>query len=848
MNVTREPLIREKPGLLALRRINWSWQQLGLAGAMLLSAILNLYGLDPDYYTNEYYAAAVRSMLSNWHNFFYNAYDPGGFITIDKPPVAFWFQTISAWLFGYNGVSLLLPSALAGVISVALVYDLVKRSAGPVAGLVAAFALAVTPISVIMNRHNNPESLLILALVSAAWALSRSIEKGRLVWLLTAVALVGVGFNIKMLEAFIVLPAFYLVYLLLAPVKWWKRLVHLTLATVVLAVVSFSWALAVDLTPANQRPYIGGSANNSVFNLIFDYNGLGRIDGNEMGGPGGQRPNGQPGTAGQPPAGIPGFGGNNQTGGNTNNSSANGNTGRTGGFNNGNTGRAGRNGGFNNGTGGIPGGNFGGNNGAANANGGIPGGNAGFPGGPGGGGRGGNPVVAGQAGPLRMFDPQLAGEAGWLLPVALLGLVIAGVQSWRRFPRGKERTQRQQALLLWGGWLLTFMAVFSEAKGIFHSYYLVMLAPAIAALVGLAVESLWYAYRQGGWRSWLLPAVLLITAAFQLNILSAHADWNRTLALVMVVVELVAACALLAVPRLFQLSGYKWAIGVTGVALLGLMLAPIAWAINAILNATYTNATLPTAVPAGATGGGFGGFGFNNRVAANWLTKLQTNWNSWLSGLVFGLVMLALMLVALRFIGRKLQGRNPLERFMTLATVVVVIILGISLALTILPTPTASASSSNAAPSTGVIGNPSMMLKDDSKLIGFLEANRNGSTYLLATTSSQNASPLIIKTGQPVMALGGFMGSDKTVTSEELAQMVANNTVRYFLLDGFGGFGGARGGSQSALGWVQQNCKVVDSQLWSSSSSSNTSGNNFGGPGRGFGGSQGQLYDCRPQS
>lgn len=786
-----------------LGAIQLTWQRAALFGILVLAAVLNFYQLGQNGYTNEFYAAAVRSMLTSWHNFFYDAYDPGGFITIDKPPVAFWFQTISAFIFGFSGLSILIPSAVAGVLSVALVYDMIRRAFGQIAGLLAALALAVTPIFVIMNRHNNPESLLVLALVAAAWAMSRATAKGRLGWLLLAVALAGVGFNIKMLEAFVVLPAFYLLYFLLAPLGWWKRIWHLALATVVLAVVSLSWAVAVDLTPANMRPYIGGSGDNSVMSLIINYNGLGRLDGTEFGG-GGNRGGG---FNGQPPSGFPGGAGN---GGQTRP-------------------------GFQ-----LPGGNQNGNGqtqpgfqspggagqpGNANGNRNRSFGNGGFPGF----GRGGNPVIAGRPGLFRMFDQQLAGEAGWLLPLALFGLVVAGAQTWFRFSNGEQSALRRQSLVLWGGWLLTYMAVFSMAKGIFHSYYLVMLAPAIAALFGAGIEALWYAYRQGGWQRWLLPLSLVGAAAFQVNLLSGYTNWNLLLAWGVITLELIAACALLVIPNLLHKASDRWAVGITSVAVLGLLVTPLSWAVHAITNPTYSNATLPTAVPAGRSEGLFGAF--MGGSSTNLLTTLQAHWNMELSGLAIAFVVLLGLTLAIHFFRLHLHGRRWLEQAMTVVTAVIVLSLGLAMVEAVLPPVTSAASGAgdNRPPSTGMIGNPAMGLGNYDKLIAYLEANRAGYTYLLATTSSQNASPIIIETGQPVMALGGFMGSDQVVNAQQLAQIVANKTVRYFLLDGMRmGFGG----SQQPTGWVQQNCTVVDQQRWSTGTSTRN---------------QGQLYDCAPQ-
>jgi 4-amino-4-deoxy-L-arabinose transferase-like glycosyltransferase len=775
MSVLQEPaqetILSNQPRRLP-RRLAFTWHQIGLGAILLLSACLNLIRLDQQGYTNEFYAAAVRSMLVNWHNFFFNSFDPGGFITIDKPPVAFWLQALSAGIFGFSGVTILLPSALAGVASVGLLYLTVKRVFGPTAGLIAALALAVNPIFVVMSRHNNPEAILVLSLVVAAWALTHAAEKGKVAWLCLAVGMVGVGFNVKMLEAFIVLPAFYLVYFLLAPVKWWVRILQLALATVVLVVVSLSWATIVDLTPANQRPYIGGSTDNTVLNLAFNYNGLDRIEGNGFGGGGGGR----------------GFGGQNQQSG--------GITGFLGHLFNGVQ---------------IP---FFSNSTPTTGRGGFGGGGG---------------VIAGQAGLFRMFERDLAGEAGWLLPMALLAIGIIALQSRKRFPKGLERRKRYQGVVLWGGWLLTFMVVFSGAEGIFHSYYLVMLSPAISALFGAGAEALWHDYKAGGWRRWLLPVVLLLTALFEFNILSVYSDWNRTIALVMIALELAVGCILLAVPRLVHPEGFRWAAWVMGVGLVGLLIAPFSWALNALFSRTFSNATLPTAVPVGGTETNF--FGFGNRAAQGFIQVLQANWNGWLSTLVIGLLILAALTIALRFLLNRLKGLKPLEKISTLGTVTIVIVLGISMAETALP-PTAAASSGrgqNNPPSTGVIGNPDMTINNNEKLITYLNANRDGAQFILATTSSQNASPIIIKTGEPVMALGGFMGSDKVLTLPQLQQDVRFNTVRFFLLDGSAGFGGGRGGfgggNNQLTNWVGSSCKVVDPSLWSASAGAATNRN-----------------------
>jgi len=257
-------------------------QRLALFGILLLAVLMDFYQLGQDGF-GLYYPPAVRSMMDNWHNFFFAAYDPGGFTSIDKPPVGFWLQVLSAKIFGFNTVSILLPQALAGVLSVLLLYSLVRRHFGVVAGLIAALVLAISPVSVVTNRNETIDSTLALCLLIGAWAVLRAAETGRLRWLLLTAVIVGIGFNIKMLEAYLVVPAFGLLYLLAAPTSIRKRVLHLALALLVLLVVSFSWVLAVDLTPASQRPYIGNTQDDSELSLALGYNGIQRLAGSAQG-------------------------------------------------------------------------------------------------------------------------------------------------------------------------------------------------------------------------------------------------------------------------------------------------------------------------------------------------------------------------------------------------------------------------------------------------------------------------------------------------------------------------------------------------------------------------------------
>lgn len=254
-----------------------------LAAVLALAAVLNGAKLAQNGYANEYYAGAVRSMMTSWHNFFFASFDQGGLVSVDKPPLALWVEVASAKVFGYSGVTILLPEAIAGVLAAWLLYLLVARYFGRAAGLVAGLALAVSPVSVAVNRDNNPDALFALLLIAAVWAAARAVESGRLRWLVASAVLTGLAFNTKMLAAGIIVPGIALGYVLFARLSWGKRIWHLLVAGIPLALVSSAWIAAVQLTPAADRPYVGSTSDNSALSLAIGYNGLGRVLGQSGG-------------------------------------------------------------------------------------------------------------------------------------------------------------------------------------------------------------------------------------------------------------------------------------------------------------------------------------------------------------------------------------------------------------------------------------------------------------------------------------------------------------------------------------------------------------------------------------
>jgi 4-amino-4-deoxy-L-arabinose transferase-like glycosyltransferase len=256
---------------------------------ILLSAtgLLYLWGLGASGWANAYYSAAAQAGAASWQALLFGATDAAGGITVDKTPASVWVMGLSARLFGVNAWSILVPQALMGVATVWLLYAAVRRVAGPAAALLAGVVLALTPVAVLMFRFNNPDALLVLLLTAGAYAVVRAIESGQTRWLVLAGACVGFGFLTKMLQAFLVLPAFGAAYLAGARVPWRRRILDLAAGFGALVVAGGWWVLLVSLWPASSRPYIGGSQNNSVLELTLGYNGFGRLTGDEVGSVGG---------------------------------------------------------------------------------------------------------------------------------------------------------------------------------------------------------------------------------------------------------------------------------------------------------------------------------------------------------------------------------------------------------------------------------------------------------------------------------------------------------------------------------------------------------------------------------
>ncbi|WP_405925147.1 ArnT family glycosyltransferase [Streptomyces sp. NBC_00035] len=228
---------------------------------------------------NTFYNAAVYSGTKSWKAFFFGALDSGSFITVDKPPFALWVMGISARVFGFGTWQLALPMVALGTGSVALLYRMVKRDFGAVAGTIAALALALTPITVAITRDTNPDPVLVFLMLLGAAGLMKAVRGGRLMPLVWSAVAIGFAFNTKMMQAYVVLPVFFLVYLWAANASLGRRIRNLAVATVALVASSAWWMVVVDLWPASSRPYIGGSTDNTVWDLVIGYNGFGRVFG-----------------------------------------------------------------------------------------------------------------------------------------------------------------------------------------------------------------------------------------------------------------------------------------------------------------------------------------------------------------------------------------------------------------------------------------------------------------------------------------------------------------------------------------------------------------------------------------
>lgn len=660
------------------------WVRPAFLGLLAVTTALYLWNLTASGYANSFYSAAVQAGGESWKAFFFGSLDAANAITVDKPPAALWPMALSVRLFGLGSWQILLPEVLMGVGTVAVLYAAVRRRFGAGAGLIAGTVLALTPVAALMFRFNNPDALLALLMTVAAYAVLRALERaeGSTKWLVAAGVAFGFAFLTKTLQAFLILPPLALVYAVGAPSRPLKRCGQLGLAGLALIVSGGWWVALVELWPAASRPYVGGSQNNSFLELTFGYNGLGRINGDEVGSVGG---------------------------------------------------------------GGGPGGGQGGR--------------------------------WGETGLLRMFNDSIGGQISWLLPAALLLLVAGLVVTWRA-PRTDTA---RAAFLVWGGSLLMTLGVFSFMAGIFHEYYTVALAPYLAALVGMGAAVLWEE-RTRLLASAGLAAAVGVTAWWSWTLLGRTPDYLPWLRWTVLVAGAVAALGLLAAGRVDRRLG----LAAAGLGLAAGLAAPFAYTLETL--STGHQGSIVTAGPAGAgfggrgPGGGGRGFPGGGELPAG--TQRMDG-----GGQAGG--------------AQPPNGMQPPNGF-----------------------PGGGQPQGGQQPPTGQSTGRMPAFGERGGMGGGMGGLLNGATvgaearakllqdadaytWAAAAVGAQNAASYQLATEKPVMAIGGFNGSDPSPTLAQFKRYVAEGRIHYFIGGGGGGggggMGGGMGGGSEISTWVEEN-------------------------------------------
>ena len=642
-----------------------AWVLPATAGVLLAATLLYVVNLTVSGYANVYYSGAAWAASQSWSAWFFGSIDPANFITLDKPPLATMVMGLSVRLFGLSPASILLPEALMGVATVALLMATVRRTFGAAASIIAGLVMALTPAAVLIFRYNNPDALLTLLFVGAAYTFIRALETDRLRWVALAGVLVGLAFETKLLQAYLVLPAFAITWAIAAPGSIRRRVAGLTVAAVAVIASSAWWVAAIELIPSASRPYIGGSTNNSALDLVLGYDGLGRIFGQGGGG-----------------AAVAGGGG-------------------------------------------APGGGA------------VPAGGGGF---------------SGTPGLFRLFNAELGGQIAWLLPLSLVGLV-SGLVARFRTPRSDLA---RAAWLMWGLWLLVHIVVFSFMSGIIHSYYVVVMAPAVGALVGGGVVELWRARARFAWAGAALGLSILGSAVVAWMLLERTPSFAPGLGLAVVAVAAIALPALALRPRPGR-ARVQLAAAVVGLAVL--LAGPAAYAVDTMTSA-YSGGD-PSAGPQSASTDRGPGAGAPAGIGG----PLANGGPLAIGG----------------------AGQPPV---------------GIDGGTRGTPPSSAQGSAGEIAGGPGGGGELSAAVTD------YLLANQGSATWIVAVSGATSAGQVEIATGEPVMAMGGFNGGDDAPTLEQLQSLIASAELRFVAV---GGGGGAPGGasSTSISTWVSSACTAV---------------------------------------
>jgi 4-amino-4-deoxy-L-arabinose transferase-like glycosyltransferase len=691
------------------------WSLPALLAILALAAVLyswNLSGAG----LNSFYSAAVLSGTESWKAWFFGSLDSGNFLTVDKPPLALMVMGLSCRVLGYGTWQMMAPMTVAALATVWILHSSVKRVFGHAAAAVAALVLALTPITVAINRDNNPDTLLVFLMVAGAALALRATRDGRLLPLLGSAACFGLAFNTKMLQGYIALPAVFVVYLYAARPALVKRAVHLVLAGVVLAVSSFWWAAAVSLVPASERPYIGGSTDGTAWNLIMGYNGLGRILGGESNGGGG-------------------------------------------------------------------GGGF-----------------------------------SGTAGLGRMFNDILGGQISWLIPFAGIalagGLVLCG--------RAARTDLTRAALVLWGGWTVLHYLTFALAEGTMHPYYTTALAPGVAALCGGGGVLLLRAFRADRRWVWVLPLALGVTAVWAAVLLRRASGWNTWLWPAVLVVMAPAVAGLLA----FRSGASGLRLRLLAVSVAAAVVAAVAgpaayaWSVPSSGAGGGMSGTNPTAGPTtgsgfgGPGGGGGGGRGFPGGGSGGPGEGGGPGGNTQAGGGFPG--------GGMPSGGRSGQAPEGMQGGQTPGGT------QSGQASGGMQGGQASGGTQSGQASGGMQGGPGGGGMGgggaSSELIAYLKKHQDGAKWLLAVSSSQGAAQLILSSGEPVISMWGWSGSDRAMTLAKLKELVKQGELHYVQLGG--GMGGGPGGgstvSSEVTAWVQKHGTAVKESDYSSRTSTDS--------------------------
>ncbi|HEV7210257.1 MAG TPA: glycosyltransferase family 39 protein [Blastococcus sp.] len=444
------------------------------AALLVGSGVLYLVGLGRNGWGNSFYAGAVQAGAHNWTAMFFGSSDAGNSITVDKPPASLWVMEVSVRLFGLNSWSVLVPQALMGVATVALLMAGVRRVLGPGAGLLAGLLFALTPVATVLFRYDNPDALMTLLLVAAAYATTRALEEGRTRWVVLTGTFLGLAFLTKSLQAFLVLPALASILVLAAPGTLRRRLLQLLAGGAAMVVAGGWWFGVVALIPRADRPWVGGSTNDSPLDLALGYNGLGRLLGEKS-------PSGQ--------------------------------------------------------------------------------------------------ITVPSGSMWRLFG-SAGDQVAWLLPAAVVALVAA----YLLVRRAGRTDPVRAAVLMWGGWAVVTALVLSVMKGIWHAYYTVELAPALAALVAIGATLLWR--RDTSRARAVLAAGSLLTTAWAVSLVARRLHLVNGVAIAVALLGVAAVVLLRVVPA--RPAGRRV---VAGLLVAAAVLGPATWSWASVLR-PHTGASI----------------------------------------------------------------------------------------------------------------------------------------------------------------------------------------------------------------------------------------------------------------